>query len=83
MVLKAGIVRRVGEGGVDFNVVSKKLGKDGVMEWVSDVIYEEDEKNGTKDTALWNATGDWAGIRKMVANSDYLSAVSEERLDPV
>ena len=32
MVLKAGIVRRVGEGGVDFNVVSKALGKDGVME---------------------------------------------------
>ena len=32
MVLKAGIVRGVSEGGVDFNVVSKKLGKDGIME---------------------------------------------------
>ena len=83
VVLKAGIVRGVSEGGVDFNVVSKKLGIDGIMEWVSDVIYEEDEKNGTKDTALWDATGDWTRIRKMVANSDYLSAVSEERLDPV
>ena len=31
VVLKAGIVRRVGEGGVDFDVVSKTLGKDGVM----------------------------------------------------
>ena len=45
VVSKAGIVRGVSEGGVDFNVVSKKLGKDGIMEWVSDVIYEEDEKN--------------------------------------
>ena len=27
MVLKAGIVRRVGEGGVDFDVVSKTLAK--------------------------------------------------------
>ena len=26
MVFKAGIVRRVGESGVDFNVVRKKLG---------------------------------------------------------
>ena len=83
VVLKAGKIRRVSEGGVDFDVICKKLGGDGVMEWVSDVIYEEDEKNGTKDTALWDAAGDWTRIRKVVANSDYLSAVSEKRLDPV
>ena len=32
MVLEAGIVRRVSEGGVDFNVICKKLGGDSVME---------------------------------------------------
>ena len=32
MVLKAGIIRRVSEGGVDFDVICKKLGGDGVME---------------------------------------------------
>ena len=83
MVLEAGIIRRVSEGGVDFNVICKKFGGDSVMEWVSDVIYEEDEKNGAEDTALWDAAGDWTMIRKTVANSDYLSAVSEEGLDPV
>ena len=83
VVLKAGIIRRVSEGGVYFDVVSKKLSEDGVVKWVSDVIYEEDEKNWTKDTALWNATGNWIRIREMVANSDKLGVVSEERLDPV
>lgn len=50
---------------------------------VGNIIYEEEEKEGTENATLGYPTRDRAGIGQAGANTDGLSTVSEERLNPV